>query len=116
MYSVGSCPVGVQSCTDGVCTCNDGYTEPDCCQCDSGYYRNPSNGQCEGKVHVHVLSSKTYFIVVYKLTEPCTEGTQSCSGGNCNCNDGYTGLDCCQCDDGYYRDGNECRGKITDLE
>ena len=44
-------------------------------------------------------------------SEPCNEGTQSCSGGTCNCNDGYTGLDCCQCDGEYYRIGSECFGK-----
>ena len=52
---VGSCPIGVQSCTDGVCTCNDGYTGPDCCQCDSGYFRNPSNEQCEGMVSLNIV-------------------------------------------------------------
>lgn len=42
--------------------------------------------------------------------EPCSEGAQSCSAEVCICNDGYTGLDCCQCDDGYYRNGSMCEG------
>ena len=33
-----------------------------------------------------------------------------CNGLNCHCQTGYTGVGCCDCASGYFRDGSTCRG------
>ena len=37
-------------------------------------------------------------------------GAANCTGGNCTCNEGYIGQDCCGCEVGYFKVGDICIG------
>ena len=59
LYFIDSCSAGVDSCTGGVCTCIGGYIGSNCCDCDSGYYRDPSDGLCKGRptgLYIHLCT------------------------------------------------------------
>ena len=45
-------------------------------------------------------------------TATCNIGVDSCSDGDCTCNEGYAGRDCCDCATGFYKDedGEQCLG------
>ena len=45
----------------------------------------------------------------------CDRGVFACVDGECTCNSGYTGPDCCDCADNFYRDPNdgECKSKTS---
>ena len=107
------CVNGALRCTGGVCTCNTGYSGSDCCSCSSGYYQNAENNRCE--CMYDDTSVMTNIACIYdncSNTAPCSIGVESCTDGVCACNDGYTGPDCCQCADRYFRDpsSGQCTG------
>ena len=56
--------------------------------------------------------SAIYAFDVHVCIAPCLAGVGSCSGGVCTCKVGYTRPDCCDCAEGYYKNGLVCSGKL----
>ena len=46
----------------------------------------------------------------------CSNGVQSCANEICTCNNGYIGRDCCQCDEFFYKVGDQCLGEERRIE
>ena len=108
----------------GQCICNVGFSGFQCDNCDTGYSGDACNSckdgyvfnaklECEGTLVQKICKTKlqaTKFVLKIKVGNCGEYGTRN-PNGSCTCYDGYEGLICDKCADGYYRENNVCRGK-----
>jgi len=72
------------------CTCDMGYTGTDCSTCDTGYQDDDGDGTCELECASASLDCNDHGVCVLVDGAPA-----------CDCDDGYTGDNCENCDTGY---------------
>jgi subtilisin-like proprotein convertase family protein len=88
---------GAGDCDDesgtATCTCDTGYDGDDCSDCAEGYQDNDDNDSCEPACVEDSCSSHG----------DCDDEEGAIS---CDCDTGYTGDACEECDDGYVDDGD----------
>ncbi len=81
--------------TSSECTCEDGYTGDACEDCDSGYVRVGLNCEPQGVC----------------VPNPCLNGGvcfEDTGSFRCECETGYAGSLCVNCDEGYHDEDGQC--------
>ncbi|MDP7037796.1 MAG: hypothetical protein QGI45_01455 [Myxococcota bacterium] len=93
---------GGEDYVEAYCTCDMGYTGTDCSTCDTGYQDDDGDGTCELECASASLDCNEHGVCVLVDGAPA-----------CDCDDGYTGDNCENCDTGY-QDPNDPDTDLND--
>lgn len=114
-HEIDTCNFHGNCSEDGFCECNERYAGTNCNECDVDYYNYPI---CTRKLpytyttNKYIYSPYIIFMNLYIIScwnntdctpaDNCNDHGTCNQLGNCECNTGYTGEECDECDDAYY--------------